>query len=499
MMTKTMSEEKRKKMISKMPKLQMPKLKSLFKSRRSALLIISCALLLAIGITLAWFTSNTTILNGRLELGALNVNLTVYKYDMSDNTLHPVLAEGEDPSASCVHGIIDEQNLRDETTGIRFIEVHNEGNIDAKTFLKFVCTAHGIDESALNYVYLRVRAITSQVTGTLGDFAAVHHTAADASVIAADPESKTLIEMKTDQKIGDILSGETKYYALEYCCSGMPTTYVDSLQTASVDIDAVLNVKQINAPDFEEEETGATFYPRDTESFIAYVSQATDGDTITLTDSIELPANYNLTFLRRVNLNLNGYSLTVHGNLAYDTANFGKCTLNVSGTSRLNIDGSLTIDTPNANFEIRGSSTRAIVLGKWDGVSDTCTGGEFEVNALRDPVNDGYVQTNVNIIKRVYDTGAGAVVNVPAPMSLRSNTKVKIVGSVTGDIIAPAGTNNVWIESSGEIGFIDLSGMVAVGNADNQIYVLNSNTFTNKYPAILLPEWASGAVSTGNS
>ena len=77
MMTKTMSEEKRKKMISKIPKLQLTNLKTSIKSRRSVLLMISCALLAAIGITLAWFTSNTTLLNGRLELGALNVNLTV--------------------------------------------------------------------------------------------------------------------------------------------------------------------------------------------------------------------------------------------------------------------------------------------------------------------------------------------------------------------------------------------------------------------------------------
>ncbi len=505
------------------------------KHKRLAIILTSivAALLLSGVITVAWFTSVQQATNGQLEVGAMQVHVDIYKYEnqtlyeidmvtvVGDNNQTEEVENGihTGRDTAKVQGIVDNTNWSAGSVDARYIAITNGGTIDVKSYLMLDSVlGNAFDEDMLNYFYFRISPITvnSALAGdpeaALIDFAENTYNASTAENIATDPLSYTLVTMGANSKIGEIGAGSIKYYVLEYCCYNYPTYYIPDARDVNLNIidlndfevrvDATVTTKQKNAPENDNESGGNTVYVDSSAAFIQAVNAAANNDTIFLMADVEVTS---LTILQRVNLNLNGHTLTVQGNLAYDAASSGSCSLVITGSSMLYVWGDLIIDMPNTSFELIGSgsvasvSNASIILGHYDAAQNQVTGGDFYVNCLRDydHVNYGYTQTAAQVW-----VWTGAASADYADMEIASETGVMInSNSKTGTLHAASGAYDIAIYNYGEIENIDLASMASSGGGAEQIYILNCNRFTNTGEglyAVTMPAWAVGRYTSAN-
>mgnify|MGYP002622368230 CR=1 FL=1 len=463
----------------------------------------------------AWFTSQKDYIQGQIDIGTMEVAIHVYKYENGslielDGTADENEAHTGQSSANS-EGIITYSDWDADSAGVRYIAIENKGTIDVKSYL----TLQGIlgssmNENSLDYFHFLINPI-SELTGSslntsgLSNYAA-GYTQTGASEIAAHSSSFKLTEYSKSTKIGEIERKTVNYYRLDFCCYNLPTKYipqtskVEAADDYSARINASINVKQKNAPENDNDNAGNSTYVDSAAAFVEAVRAAANNDTIFLMQNIEV--NDSITILQRVNINLNGHTLIIRGNLAYDTASAGHCSLVISGSSRLYVWGDLIIDMPNAMFELIGSGSSqdvgnaAIILGHYNSETDEVEGGEFYVDCMRDynHTQYGYTQTAAQVW-----VWTGSATAALATMEVDSETGVKInSNSVTGIIKAYPGAHDIAVYNYGEIKQLDLSAMNYSGSGEEQIYILNCNKFTDTGDglyAVIMPPWAVGHIT----
>ncbi len=465
----------------------------------AAFCLVSATLFAACVFTYSWFSSNMNVMNGDIDLGELKAEMTVYNnVDGDGDGLLDSLSAGEGIGEVSLYGF-DEIKSAD-SVGVKYIAMTNNGDIDIKAFLK--CTYESqLENEFLDYFHFRITDVTGDVrvgqTGGKTELQSLYSydQKNTPAVTQIKSQGVSLTSLTSNIKMGVLAkpSGENKttsYYKLEYCCADMPTSELDRYtaltdEIKTIRLDTVVTLKQINAPDLDDTDAGQDIQVNTGTAFLNALNSAGDGDTIYLVNNIELPESTNVTILNRVNLNLNGYSLTIHGNLAYDIASSGYCQLNVKGTSALNIDGSLLVDAPNATFEILGSGAQNIVLGTGANADQV----RFYVNSMRDPGEKacGYIQTAVSVLKKLSDSATTL-----ADMEIGSNSRITIASrSKTGTLVAVSGAHDIMVDNYGEIKSINFSRMLSSKSGAREIYIRNGNKFTDTN-AVKLPAWSVG-------
>jgi hypothetical protein len=301
-----------------------------------------------------------------------------------------------------------------------------------------------------------------------------------------------------DTDDGILKKGETGYYRFDFFCQNLSSTviakYAASQNGAQADgsisftLDAKITAQQANAPWSDSLESSAYTHEADSrESFLSAVESAKSGDTILLMSDIELEDAVNLTFYHRVNLNLNGHTLTVKGNLTYDYADSGICTLSMSAKSKLIVCGDFIIHAPNSAFSVTGDEAAAVQIGNAD------REGTFSVNCVRDYTDEqgGFVLDQVSVINATKSMAQDLVVEGDTAIHIGS-------GSVVGTITAAAGARNIAIVNNGSINRIDLSNMSFWNDGQSdQIYIKNNGQISTENPdGITLPSWSAGEVTS---
>lgn len=471
--------------------------------------IITIVTILAVTQTYAWFSALLTGIDGDLSLGSLSGIVRVYE-DEDDEFLNDDYIDGltnahvmnSTGTNLTAYNLIQREWYSNVYTSV-YIEVQNTGTIDLKAIFKLNYDNSNI-QTFLSYYYYQLVDITEEIEVYSGsnprekislynsDFQAnvdVNYLNYVDNVISngnAVTSSLSFINM------GITTVDNSRVYRLDIALSEIPTELITQFNNLSpsekqIKVNASITLKQTNAPDDENEDSGLFTYVSTPDAFINAVNSSSNGDTIYL--SANLVIGRNVTITRRVNIVLNGYTLTINGNLAYDTANTGNITLEVSSGSMLYVLNSLIIDAPNATFKLigPGSSAQAVVLGTAINVNS----GNFYVNALKDdnnPATYGFYQHGVSIVKVMPDLSLEL-----ATMRVDSNTRVSISStSTSGSIVSVNNAQNIEVYNLGEIKNINFSTMSQVSTEKIQIYIYNRNKFSTNGPVITLPTWSLG-------
>ncbi|MGD9901241.1 MAG: leucine-rich repeat protein [Spirochaetales bacterium] len=463
-------------------------------------------------VTYAWFSSQLTDIAGTLNLGELAATVRIYEnYDdsLGGDTYIDGLTDAVSiySSATSVttYDLIQKPWYSNEYTSI-YLEVENTGTIDLKSILRVYYDNTNITEF-LSYYYYQLVDVTDAVN-------AYSQVTARENVSAYNEDFQDTIASNITTYISNITTNgycianslpvinmgtteatESTFYRLDVALSEIPTELLTEYNNLTqeereISINAIVTLKQTNAPDDDNDDSGLSIYVSTSDAFINAINSASNGDTLYLTTNIAISRNVTIT--HRVNIVLNSYTLTINGNLAYDIGSSGITRLDVSDSSTLYVLGDLIIDTPNSTFKILGSggSAQSVILG--NGTDENT--GDFYVNCLKDD-NDvdtyGYYQYGVSVMKKI-----STIAVTYATMEVDSNTRVSIgVASTTGAITSVSGASNIEVYNYGEIQNIDFSSMTQQPESNVQIYIYNSNKFSTTGVAIGLPTWSLGWMS----
>ena len=254
----------------------------------SGISILLCVLML-IGTTLAWFTDQASNKNNLIQSGTLE--LLVIGYD--DQGGNPINFKTQNIP------LISEDNWEPDKTETKYIMVKNQGSLDLKFDLFFTGEDTKLAE-ALWYSFV-------EVTGPIPDGAPP--TEAQKKAMAG-----FFSDTATNLTVNPLAAGDTKYYRLDY---GMNPCAGNEYQGLEFKADIHVVATQTNPNAVIGGNIIPVFTAQDLLDAIAEINAGTvTCPTIILMDNIYWPGNMN--FIKPFNLDLNGYTLTVDGNLTFD-------------------------------------------------------------------------------------------------------------------------------------------------------------------------------------
>ncbi len=462
------------------------------KSSTKAIAIAAMAviLFLAICATFAWFTNKISYVNGKLILGNFSTELQIYSLESNGSvtTLVDQTATDEDIN---VQNVANESGWASNQCGYRFFKITNHSGIDIKSYINASYNTNMSDED-LAYFHYRIIDVTQLVNNSSLSFTSWIQNWSDKPDAAAIKESGHVFSSLTsDNYMGTaVKDGGSKYYCLAFCCYNYPSNELDV--NTYLQINSSVISKQINAPDAETSDNGNVYYVSAWEMLVSTVNSVRAGDTVYLSSDIESPADANLTFLHRANLDLNDHSLTIHGDLNFDYTAKGKASIVADGNSYLRLDGDLNIDTPSTDFEILGTGgSPSVIIGNGHNFYANCN-LVLNGDSKSADTDSGLYLNNITVSQ---DDGSGTV--TVADLTVGSHTLVKVGASSTIGVISSesSSTYMVYIENYGKISKINLSQMMQrYNNGTVEVYIRNRNSFTGSGSVIALPDWALGAI-----
>lgn len=463
--------------------------------KTSLIMLLTIGLLL-LSVTFAWFSTNVKVINGKLALGSLKAETVVYAND----GITAVLSVDEEGNSSVndmqAPGLIYNDRIANYSYAERYLVIKNTGSIDARAFLS--ADFSFLDDFSvydLNYFYLQTTDITSQVEakGSLAAYAAdyVNKTCIDANEFNnAYYRNSYQLSSLADNSIvlgddGLVKTGETRYFKIAVVANGITDKMLVDKAGKALKIDANILIQQESAP-YPDQKGGETFEISSADAFLSAVRSASDGDTIMLTNDVIFTDMINVSIYHLTNIDLNGYRLTINGNLKYDSISKGQVSV-LTGGGILTVNGDFVIDVPNASFELNGNSGGHVAVG-----------GIFEADCTRNVANpkEGYNQNNLAVL-----SSDGLVKDLIVDSSTRVNINY---GSKLGLVVAKNASCDIAISNYGIIKYADLSAMKYWRiNEPEQLYFENAGEISIKDPAVILPAWARGRVTSvdeeGNS
>lgn len=462
------------------------------------ILCIAVIMLLAICATFAWFTNKISFVNGRLTIGQLDYTVTVYDKTGTQTFTHNYTTE-EDVGAG--NDAENTNNWASDACKYKILKVTNASGIGIKPYTSINYTLNGtnVPSTLANYFYYKSIDVTDQVTaaGSVTAFAS-SYTWPTIATISADGNTFGTIK-NNSTLLGTVDDTATRYYIIAYGCYNLPSDYLSN--TYSVDVKPILTVAQANGPVPNAAGSSQIYYANSWQTFSKAVSKASDGDTVYLTGSVESPASTNLSLANGVNISLNGYDLTIHGDVAFDYKTTDNRYLTVPAASTLTVDGNLIVKS-SGPFTISGSgSSENIILGKIvtvDG-NDTVTGGHFYVDCGlslsegTDPVTTGSVKedsgftlSNISVMTRTA-AGGKSVSNLEVSggytfIRIGSGAVVNSVVSLATPLSGSGNISDVYVSNFGKVNIsIDLSNVSYSGRCKVGAYVKNYNSVTAVY------------------
>ena len=465
--------------------------------RLIAAICLVVAAILAISITFAWFTNRITLLNGKLTIGKFDYNVTVINQNKSEELNRDYTIAETDSAGS---GDFTKSDLASGSVFYKLVKVTNRSSFPIKPYTYVSFSIDAQHENVPNYYYLRGYRVTEEVetAGSTDNFINTYSLPSSGDVASAGNSFGTANNNAV--LLGTVPAGSqsnpsTEYYVVAYAVHNLPNTSVNNNYTLT--IHPIVAVSQANAP--SPATTSSQVFEVDTwQAFKTAIASAKIGDSIWLTDDVIGPTHTNLALTTPINLNLNGYDLTIHGNLSFTyLSNSDMRTLNVPLSSTLTVEGDLIIETPGSPFTIAGSGSSAnIIIGKqgnsslgkfkaYAGLDSTDGNTDPKPNSINE--NSGLIISDVQIKKYDGNSLVAADLEVTA-----SNTMVKLTsGAVLNSVTATNGIENVYLVNYGTITSVDFSGMSYGTSRTVSVYVSNHNTING----ITIPSSAVGLSS----
>ena len=285
-------------------------------------------------VTFAWFSSQLTDLEGVLNLGNLAATLNIYEsYDdaaAGDNYvdgLTDVVSVLSTNTSITTYDLIQKPWYSNEFTSI-YIEVENTGTIDLKSILK-VSYDNGNLLTYLSYYYYELVDVTAEVqvyadptdreklSAYNTDFQATIAANVDTYITNVTTNGFCIASNLPVINMGETAFAGTSFFRLDIAVDGIPTellTEYNNLSVAEREIqfNGIITLKQTNAPDDDDDDSGLSVYVSTSDAFITAINSAANGDTLYLNTSLAIARN--ITITHRVNIILNGHTLTINGN-----------------------------------------------------------------------------------------------------------------------------------------------------------------------------------------
>lgn len=472
-----------------------------------AAIALIVTVLLAICVTFAWYTNRINVMRGKFSLGSFNYTVTLYDVDQSNKTVTQLQTATYDKQDS------DDWSLSSETIGMasnsvkyQLVKVSNNSGFGIKAYEYLTYNEMTAQEAALaNYFYFKPykleisgNATPAQINSYLSTYTLP--SASDISSPSSDITFGTIKNNAVALESAAIEDDDYGYYLLAYCVTGLPNelTFPGNL---TVDVNPILTIGQANGPIPQTTASSRVIYADSWQALRSAIASANSGDTIYLTKNIEGPAATNLTMENGVNLNLNTYTLRIHGDLVFNYKTTDARKLTVPATSKLYVDGDIYVNTLGS-FSINSTgSSQNVFLGKRE--NSVVTGGNLYVNAglsvnenVADPestkIDDstGFTLSNIQLVSM---TSGGTY--APTDLTVTgSDTMIKLAaGAVLNSIVVDSGhgINDVYIVNNGVVDSIDL-GNIDYSGSSLQVgaYVKNNNSVTS----LSLKSGSSGAI-----
>ena len=491
---------------------------------------IVVVLLLAICVTFAWYTNRVFVMKGTYRLGSFGYQVSLYDVNMSEGAVTSLTQKGT--THTYTRQNTDTWELADETYSdfasgsvkYQLIKVYNQNSgfdIKAYEYLKYDTTMTPEQETLANAFYfkpvkLALDASTeytdSQIVTYLNNNSSVIPAPTEASGGIASPESEITFGKMKDNAIalegGSIATGKYAYYLVGYCVTGLSD--IELNDSTSVSVQPVITIGQANGP---VPQSSAETVTREVDTWPdlrAAIIAANDGDTVRLTANVESPNSTDLNITNGINLDLNSYNLTVHGNVRFNYKTAEERKLILTAPSVLTADGNLIIETKGPFNIYSNVAQDNIKLGT--GAID---------NEITQNLVDGFVKVNCGLyyrdvadsdgLKPVVDENSGLTLNnviikqkqhsgsYGANGTLKligADTMIKIAGGSHLEKITTESVNvgNIFIANYGVINTIDLHERFTFTTNKVGLYIKNYNIVNN----LELPNGIKGYITAGS-
>ncbi len=402
-----------------------------------------------------WFYNEYVSKGTSLAVGT--IEHIVNQYDSSGNLID---------ETGDVNTIIEESDMSNTTKNSRFLQIENTGTLDLEYYVTFQLDGTVSDSGIMFY---RIYDITEAVNASIIDatydtkLKAYAHNNPVPENMEFDPSNpisnlstiSTEIQKGSIVRDGDNPANNIRYYRLDYgVYSGVNTSYYSG---RAVSVHTKVYSTQVGSREGSGIE-GEILYVENEEQFRNALLNALSGDIIMLSNDVLIEGDINIT--RRVGIYTNGYNLHITGDLVYDYVEVGELKIDVTNDGTIDIDNDLVLMAPKSKIHLLGQNTNY----------DIYVGGEFIVNGLQNDEEDGVLLEGIRVVKN-------KIGNVPADMSIMSNTRVTIAPDVSlGILRAVPNSTNIEIINNGTIIQIQLDQMKLLDTFTKpQIYVYNLN------------------------
>ena len=493
-----------------------------------SVIAIAIAVFLAICVTFAWYTNRIIPMKGSFRLGSFGYQVSLYNVEMNNGTVSEVVQRGQTKTYTRQES--DSWELPDEdysnfaSTSVKYqvIKVYNENSgfdIKAYEYLKYDNEMTAQQQTIANAFYFKPVKLNigsqedysaSEIMGYLNDNLTEIPAPDENPGGIASPETEITFGRIKDNAIalesGTISTGKYAYYLVGYCVTGLSDVDLDN--STYISVLPVITIGQANAPVPQSSAETTTKEVGTWPDLRSAIISANDGDTIRLTANVESPDNTDLNITKGINLDLNSYNLTVHGNVRFNYKTAEERSLILTAPSVLRADGNLIIETKGAFNIYSNVANDNILLGHKDN-NENVIGGEFKANCglyFNDEADSsGIKPKSVNedsgliinsvIIKSMSSTGTYANSTLKL---IGSDTMIKVIGGahlekITYDNIS---IGNIYIANHGVINEIDFEKRFNFSQS-NQVglYIKNYNIVNS----LTLPADAKGYVNGGTS
>ena len=489
------------------------------KQKTIAVIALIVTVLLAICVTFAWYTNRINGMKGEVRLGSFNYEVSLYDVSASDYTVTragtKAYTNEKIDDTTFAQSTFQLNDFANNSVKYQVVKLTNNSGFGIKAYEYLSFGTLTEDQKTLaNYFYFKPFKLSnnaaafpdfpSEVTETSLKNYFSSHTAnlPSASAIAAVDTDWTFGNLNNNSvalEKSAVSDDATEYYLLAYTLRG--TTPEQIAAGGGFDLTPVIAIGQTNGPVPQTSGSAKAIYADSWYELKSAIASANPGDTVYLTANVSSPANTGLSIDNGINLNLNGYDLTIAGDLVFNYNTKENRNLTVPAASTLTVKGNMRITSLGA-FSLNGSgSSKNIILGErvTGDNGTTVTGGNLYVNcglavdqktrianastdeeketAVTDDViveDSGFSLNNV-VVQKVTDSDReNATVTVNG-----SNTMVKIgSGSTVNAVTTESGVNDIYIANYGTITSLNLANVAypSSRNYDCGLYVVNYNT-----------------------
>ena len=489
------------------------------KQKTIAVIALIVTVLLAICVTFAWYTNRINGMKGEVRLGSFNYEVSLYDVSASDYTVTragtKAYTNEKIDDTTFAQSTFQLNDFANNSVKYQVVKLTNNSGFGIKAYEYLSFGTLTEDQKTLaNYFYFKPFKLSNNAAA-FPDFPSEVTEASLKNYFSSHtanlPSASAIAAVDTDWTFGNlnnnsvaleksaVSNGATEYYLLAYTLRG--TTPEQIAAGGGFDLTPVIAIGQSNGPVPQTSGSAKAIYADSWYELKSAIASANPGDTVYLTANVSSPANTGLSIDNDINLNLNGYDLTVAGDLVFNYNSRENRNLTVPAASHLTVRGNMYVASLGA-FSVNGSgSSQNILLGNrvtGEG-GTTVTGGNLFVNcglavdqktkianastdeekltAVTDDViveDSGFSLNNVVVQKVTVSDKENATVTVNG-----SNTMVKIgSGSTVKAVTTETNLNDIYIANYGTIASLNLANVAypSSRNYDCGLYVVNYNT-----------------------